>query len=524
MSIDFLIINIKGFTMVQNFVVIIIVLVIGCNGKRASTNASPPPPKTAVVDTAIADKSTTNELEKIKTRNEKLQTQIISQNETLKKVQDTLAKELEADKTTTVDVGAKDTPCDIVTEADKTFLVCNGTKIQITSQKDLDILKKTLNTQTATATVNSTATTAATTNKCKVFSYKHHPKLKVADCDGTLDGVGDIVILGDNGNDRSFLGNCITYDKLTALDKRIVSYFLSLAGTQDCHTAEKKFNSMQILNMSSKEIYDLRIIRGFAVLDDLILDNNDIKYVGTLLEFSSTLTKLSLTDNELNDISNLKHLTKLRFLNIENNYISDISPLHNLNLEYFAYKNNYIDMKSQQNCPFNQTKGALKKACDDYVNNTISSSSNNNINNNNNNTVSNTINPSSIYRAIDYSITQDVSYWKIKVYNMGNVTMTCDSVKIISDNFTMTHPITNQSIILDEALKSIFYEPITSKVTKISAHCDGVWLDVDVGAITPKPVIHVIDSNNKCTAMYETQAAVLKQALENMITGTGPCP
>lgn len=62
------------------------------------------------------------------------------------------------------------------------------------------------------------------------------------------------------------------------------------------------------------------------------------------LEYAKNLEKLKLNENEISDISPLKDLTKLKYLEIQRNRIVDIKPLENLkNLEFLKLYNNLIE-------------------------------------------------------------------------------------------------------------------------------------------------------------------------------------
>lgn len=62
------------------------------------------------------------------------------------------------------------------------------------------------------------------------------------------------------------------------------------------------------------------------------------------LEYAKNLKKLKLNENEISDISPLKNLTKLEYLEIQRNRIVDVNPLKNLtNLKFLKLCNNLIE-------------------------------------------------------------------------------------------------------------------------------------------------------------------------------------
>lgn len=62
------------------------------------------------------------------------------------------------------------------------------------------------------------------------------------------------------------------------------------------------------------------------------------------LEYAKNLKKLKLNENEISDISPLENLTKLEYLEIQRNRIVDVNPLKNLtNLKFLKLYNNLIE-------------------------------------------------------------------------------------------------------------------------------------------------------------------------------------
>ena len=62
------------------------------------------------------------------------------------------------------------------------------------------------------------------------------------------------------------------------------------------------------------------------------------------LEYAKNLKKLKLNENEISDISPLKNLIKLEYLEIQRNRIVDVNPLKNLtNLKFLKLYNNLIE-------------------------------------------------------------------------------------------------------------------------------------------------------------------------------------
>lgn len=93
-----------------------------------------------------------------------------------------------------------------------------------------------------------------------------------------------------------------------------------------------------------KETKDIQYLGIFTELTSLEIKNykyfRDLRCIGE----NKKLEKLILSDNNIMDISPLKKLLNLTYLDLENNSITHISDLECLtNLTYLNIKKNYID-------------------------------------------------------------------------------------------------------------------------------------------------------------------------------------
>ena len=96
------------------------------------------------------------------------------------------------------------------------------------------------------------------------------------------------------------------------------------------------------LSLSRENISDISALAGHENLTSLNLDNNNISNISALAELTN-LKSLSLSSNNISDISALARLTNLTDLFLAHSNISDISVLAKLtNLEYISLHTNNI--------------------------------------------------------------------------------------------------------------------------------------------------------------------------------------
>ena len=108
-------------------------------------------------------------------------------------------------------------------------------------------------------------------------------------------------------------------------------------------TPLKELTQLEILIIRYSSIRDITPLAGFTELRQLRLQNNQISDITPLKELTKQLEDLYLQNNQISDITPLKELTKVKTLNLENNQISDITPLKELTqLEDLYLQNNQI--------------------------------------------------------------------------------------------------------------------------------------------------------------------------------------
>jgi len=108
-----------------------------------------------------------------------------------------------------------------------------------------------------------------------------------------------------------------------------------------------KFQRLEKLVLPSNQISDISGIKELKGLTYLDLTSNQIRDISSLKELKG-LTKLTLYNNQISDISSLKGLKGLTYLDLYNNRISDISSLKELKrlTKLTLYNNQISDISS----------------------------------------------------------------------------------------------------------------------------------------------------------------------------------
>ncbi len=91
----------------------------------------------------------------------------------------------------------------------------------------------------------------------------------------------------------------------------------------------EKLESVDDLDLSMVEVFDLSVISRLLKLKYLVLQNNQVSDLSPLAGLTN-VSHLTLDSNQITDLSPLAEMTKLTLLFIENNRVSDLSPLAGL--------------------------------------------------------------------------------------------------------------------------------------------------------------------------------------------------
>jgi len=116
------------------------------------------------------------------------------------------------------------------------------------------------------------------------------------------------------------------------------------------------------LSLTDNKLRDISEIKIFKNLEILFLGYNQINDISVLKNLNN-LEILYLFENKLTDISVLKNLTNLEILDISNNEITDISVLKDLNkLEILNIDRLFLDYK--QSVYINKLKNLKELQCE----------------------------------------------------------------------------------------------------------------------------------------------------------------
>jgi len=162
----------------------------------------------------------------------------------------------------------------------------------------------------------------------------------------------------------SFADWCRHIDSLSESARYTVKELLNKAVTDDPEAAEQILSSMTTLSLYNNQITDISVLGSLTNLTTLSLDNNQITDISVLGSLTN-LTELRLYNNQVTDISVLGSLTNLTILSLDNNQITDISVLGSLtNLTALFLSNNPITDISSLGSLINLTRLEL---CDNQI-------------------------------------------------------------------------------------------------------------------------------------------------------------
>jgi internalin A len=122
---------------------------------------------------------------------------------------------------------------------------------------------------------------------------------------------------------KTFTQWCQQRNSVPAATKLTIDLLLKEVGTKNCQLADYKINSLTELNLSEREVSDLKPLSGLTKLTSLDLGSNKISDLKPLSGLTK-LTSLSLYNNKISDLKPLSSLTKLIDLNLNINKISNV--------------------------------------------------------------------------------------------------------------------------------------------------------------------------------------------------------
>jgi internalin A len=149
---------------------------------------------------------------------------------------------------------------------------------------------------------------------------------------------------------KNFTEYCQQKSTLPKATKHTVEVLLKEAATQDCQQGNRKLRNLTELDLTSKQISDLKPLANLTNLTNLNLGGNQISDLKPLANLIN-LTNLNLGGNQIGDVKPLANLTNLTELGFYSNQISDIKSLSKLNnLTFLALgSNRIVDVKQFAN-------------------------------------------------------------------------------------------------------------------------------------------------------------------------------
>ncbi len=128
---------------------------------------------------------------------------------------------------------------------------------------------------------------------------------------------------------------------------KTVSTLLIHIKTIDCKQANSRLKKLTSLDLSGKQLRDIKVLGSLSHLTSLNLKNNEIRDLMPLTSLTK-LKKLILTKNKIEDVEPISALYELRELYLDNNEISNLKPLSTLRLKKLKVSQNNID---DEECP-----------------------------------------------------------------------------------------------------------------------------------------------------------------------------
>ena len=124
---------------------------------------------------------------------------------------------------------------------------------------------------------------------------------------------------------RTFADWCRQKADLSPEAKHTVEVLLQNANTTECDAANQRLVSIRSLDLSDKEISDIKPLESLTNLTILYLIHNKISDIKPL-ESLTNLTRLGLTNNKISDIKPLEFLTNLTDLFLDKIKSATLNP------------------------------------------------------------------------------------------------------------------------------------------------------------------------------------------------------
>lgn len=131
-------------------------------------------------------------------------------------------------------------------------------------------------------------------------------------------------------------------------DKNLENVIRKAINKSSGDIAVEDIQNIEVLKANDSQIYDLSGIENCTGLYELYLDNNQISDISPLKGLSTYLAILNLNNNQISDITPLKDFTSLFVLHLDNNQIKNQSSIENMIiindcLEEVSFDNNHFE-------------------------------------------------------------------------------------------------------------------------------------------------------------------------------------
>ncbi len=186
----------------------------------------------------------------------------------------------------------------------------------------------------------------ATEEEMKFEWMKNQTSLTITDT--AVDSLEDLVFfpnlenltLGDWSNNIPPITSMDGVENCTKLKSLTI-----ISGPDKDYSALSELNNLLTFSRSMGDDYEniLEALKFCNSLEELILNNVGINNINEIELLSDSIIRLDLSNNQIEDITKLKHFRKLKVLNLSNNKIKEIKGLENLkDLTNLNLQNNQI--------------------------------------------------------------------------------------------------------------------------------------------------------------------------------------
>ncbi len=142
-------------------------------------------------------------------------------------------------------------------------------------------------------------------------------------------GVNFTAITVQSQGSNEFITQCIQREQLSPSEQNTITALLTVAETEHCQDAHEELSKLTRLDLSDRNLSNLKILSTLTQLQTLYLRENQIQDL-TPISTLVNLKTLYLDDNQIQDLTPISTLRSLNTLYANNNKIDSLKPLGNL--------------------------------------------------------------------------------------------------------------------------------------------------------------------------------------------------